>query len=415
MIADIIATGDEIRTGALVDSNSAYIADKLEELGVSVSRHVCVGDDLAQTRAILKETADRADIAIVTGGLGPTVDDLTTRAAAEAKGVELQLDPDALEMVTAFFKARKFPMSPQNQKQALLPETAVCIPNPVGTAPGFELQIGNSLFFFMPGVPHEMKKMLADAVLPAIVALRGEKHLATQVKTICSFGLGESAVDEQLSDITRQYPYIRLGLRASFPVIQVKLYGRDENRRKLEEQLAAAENRVCVLLGDTVFSTEGHSMARALGQLLAERRATVAVAESCTGGLIASQLTDVPGSSNYFLFSGVTYANAAKENILGVPRDVLLEHGAVHPETARHMALGARKISGADYAIATSGIAGPDGGTDDKPVGTLCVGLATPQSSHGFRYNFPFRERGQNKKLFATVAMNKLRKELLKN
>ncbi len=415
MIAEIIATGDEIRTGALVDRNSSYIADKLEELGVAVSRHICVGDDLAQTRAVLRETADRADIAIVTGGLGPTVDDLTTRAAAEAKGVALQLDPAALEMVTAFFKKRDFPMSPQNRKQAFFPETAVCIPNPVGTAPGFELQIEDCLFFFMPGVPHEMKRMLDDAILPAILKLSGETHMVARVKTICSFGLGESVVDEKLSGITDEFPEIQLGLRATFPVIQVKLYGRGENRQNLEKQITISEKRVCDLLGDTVFSTEGHSMAQTLGQLLAEKQATVAVAESCTGGLIASQLTDVPGSSDYFLFSGVTYANAAKEEILGVPRDVLVQHGTVHPETARHMALGARKISGADYAIATSGIAGPGGGTDEKPVGTLCVGLATPQSSRGFRYNFPFRDRGQNKKLFAAVAMNKLRKELLKN
>jgi len=415
MKAEIIATGDEIRTGALVDRNSAYIADKIEEIGVAVSRHSCVGDDLAQIQALLRETAGRADVAIVTGGLGPTVDDLTTLAAAKAKGVELQLDPAALETVTAFLKTRNYPMNPQNRKQAFLPETAVCIPNPMGTAPGFELQIDNCLFFFMPGVPHEMKRMLVDAILPAIIRLRGEKHLVTRVKTICSFGLGESMVDEKLTDITSEFPNIELGLRATFPVIQVKFYGRGENGQELDEAMAIVEKRTCDLLGDTVFSTEGHSMARALGQLLVERQATVAVAESCTGGLIASQLTDVPGSSGYFLFSGVTYANEAKEEILCVPRDILVEHGAVHSETARHMALGARKIAGADYAIATSGIAGPDGGTADKPVGTLCIGLATPQSSHGFHYNFPFRDRGQNKKLFATVAMNKLRMELLKS
>lgn len=415
MKAEIIATGDEIRCGALVDRNSAYISEKIEELGIYVARHTCVGDDLNLLAAVFREIAARADIAIVTGGLGPTVDDLTARAAADAKGVELQLDPAALEGMTAFFKERNFPMTPQNRKQAFLPETAECIPNPVGTAPGFELQIDNCHFFFMPGVPHEMKRMLADAILPAIIRIRGEQHLFARVKTICTFGLGESAVDEKLTDITNEFPDIQLGLRASFPVIQVKLYGRDENRLKLEEQLTAAEKQVCDLLGDTVFSTHGYSMARTLGQLLAEKKATVAVAESCTGGLIASQMTDVPGSSDYFLFSGVTYANAAKEDILGVPRDVLVQQGAVDPETARHMALGARKVSGADYAIATSGIAGPGGGTDEKPVGTLCVGLATPRSSCGFRYNFPFRDRGRNKQLFATVAMNKLRKELLKS
>ena len=415
MFADIIATGDEIRTGALVDSNSAYIADKIEEVGVSVSRHLCVGDDLNQLRSLLRETAARADVAVVTGGLGPTVDDLTAAAAAEAGEVELRLDPAALEAVTAFFKKRNFPMSPQNRKQAYFPETAVSIPNPVGTAPGFRMRIGNCVFFFMPGVPHEMKRMLADAVLPAIVDLRGETHLVTRVQTICSFGLGESAVDDKLSDIYNKFEGIQLGLRASFPVIQVKLYGRDGNRQTLEAQLAAAQNAVCDRLGDTVFSTEGHTMAQEVGRLLMKKKATVAAAESCTGGLIASQLTDVAGSSDYFLFSGVTYANSAKENVLGVPRDILEAHGAVHPETARHMAMGARRVSGADYAIATSGIAGPGGGTDDKPVGTLCVGIATPQASDGFRYTFPFRNREQNKLLFATVAMNKLRKELLQS
>ena len=414
MIAEIIATGDEIRTGALVDSNSAYIADKMEELGVTVSRHICVGDNLAQLQAVLRETAARADIAVVTGGLGPTVDDLTSQAAAQAKGVALKLDQAALETVTAFFERRNFPMSPQNRKQAFFPETAAWIPNPVGTAPGFELQIEKCRFFFMPGVPHEMKRMFKDSVLPALIKLRGEKRLFAKVRTICTFGLGESVVDDKLSEITSEFPDIQLGLRAKFPVIQVKLYGRDESRAKLDACIAAGEKRVCELLGDTVFSNAGHSMARVLGQLLTERRATVAVAESCTGGLIASQLTDVAGSSDYFLFSGVTYANRAKEEILGVPRDILIQHGAVHPETARHMALGARHVSGADYAIATTGIAGPGGGTDDKPVGTLCVGLATPQRSEGFRYDFPFRERWQNKILFATVAMNKLRKELLK-
>lgn len=414
MIADIIATGDEIRTGALVDRNSAYISDKIEEIGVEVSRHVCVGDDLDQMRSLLLETAARADIALVTGGLGPTMDDITSQAAAEAKGVELQLDPAALETVSAFFTARKLPMSPQNRKQAYLPETAVSIVNPVGTAPGFQLKIDRCVFYFMPGVPHEMRRMLADSVLPAVIQIRGEQHLTTTVKTICTFGLPESVVDEKIAAIPDQFPLLRLGLRASFPFIQVKLYGRSADPHELDRQIAAAQEQVCTCLGDTVFSTDGQSLAESLGNMLVSKNATVAVAESCTGGLIASQLTDVPGSSDYFLFSGVTYANAAKEQILNVPAAILHKHGAVHAETARHMALGAREVSGSDYVIATSGIAGPGGGTAEKPVGTLCVGLATPETSQGFTYHFPVRNREQNKLLFAAVAMNKLRKELLK-
>jgi len=414
MLADIIATGDEIRTGALVDQNSAYISDKIEEIGVEVSRHVCVGDDLDQMRNLLRETAARADIALVTGGLGPTMDDITSQAAAAAKEVECHLDPDALETVTAFFAARNLPVSPQNRKQAILPRTAVSIDNPVGTAPGFELRIDKCLFFFMPGVPHEMRRMLDEAILPSIVRLRGEQHLATTVKTICTFGLPESVVDEKIAAIPEQFPELRLGLRASFPFIQVKLYGRSADEHALAHQIAAAQQQVCTCLGDTVFSTEGQSLAASLGNLLVSQNATIAVAESCTGGLIASQLTDVPGSSDYFLFSGVTYANSAKEHVLNVPAAIIREHGAVHAETARHMALGARQVSGANHAIATSGIAGPSGGTAEKPVGTLCVGLATPETAQGFTYHFPVRNREQNKHLFAAVALNKLRKELIK-
>ncbi len=415
MIADIIATGDEIRTGALVDSNSAYIAEKLEETGIPVSRHICVGDDLKELRNVLRETGKRADIAVVTGGLGPTVDDLTARAAAEAGRVELKLDPKALETVENFFKKTNFPMSPNNNKQALLPGQSRCIDNPVGTAPGFEMTIGSCVFFFLPGVPYEMKQMLQNEVLPAIRRIRGDEFTHSRVKTICSFGYPESVVDEKVSNITEEYPDITLGLRAMFPVIQVKLYGWHKNREKLEAQLAGAGRRVCDILGESVFSDEGDSMEQALGRLLAGKKATVAIAESCTGGLISSLLTDVPGSSDYFLFSGVTYSNEAKEKILGVPHEILVQYGAVHEETVKQMALGAQKVSGADYALATSGIAGPGGGTDDKPVGTLCVGLATPQMSRGYHYNFPFRERGQNKKLFAITAMNKLRKTLLKS
>ncbi len=413
MIVDIIATGDEIRTGTLVDSNSAYIAARLEEAGVPIARHTCVGDDLADLQTLFKETAQRADIAVVTGGLGPTVDDLTARAAAEAKGVDLRPDSEALDLMTRFYKTRNYTLNSQNRRQASLPETAACIANPVGTAPGFELRMERCVFYFMPGVPHEMRRMLKDSVLPAIQAAKGVKQPVPAVRTICSFGLPESIVDEKLSGIAQKFPDLKLGLRASFPIIQVKLYVRNLAGADLDFQLDTADKWVCDRLGDTVFSRSGEAMETALGKLLSVQKATLAVAESCTGGLISSLLTDVPGSSAYFLFSGVTYANQAKEKILGVPPETLAHYGAVHAETARLMACGARKLSGADYAIATSGIAGPDGGSDDKPVGTLCVGLATPWTSRGYRYDFPLRERSQNKILFAVVAMNKLRKALL--
>ena len=395
-----------------MDSNSAYIAEKLEEKGVFVSRHICVGDDLKELRDILFETAARADIAIVTGGLGPTVDDRTAQAAAEAGGVKLRLNPMALEIVEKFFKNNNFPMSAGNRKQAFLPDNSVCMDNPVGSAPGFELRIGNCVFFFMPGVPHEMKQMLQNEVLPAAMKVRGDDLSHSLVRTIGTFGYPESVVDEKVCHISEKYPGITLGMRATFPVIQVKLYGRGKSRETLEAQLAEAGREVCDILGESVFSEEGDSMEQVLGKLLSAKGATVAIAESCTGGLISSLLTDVPGSSDYFLFSGVTYSNEAKEKVLGIPHAVFVQYGAVHEETAKQMAIGARRVSGADYAIATSGIAGPGGGSDEKPVGTLCVGLATVDDAWGYRYNFPFRNRGRNKKLFAVVAMNKLRQIL---
>lgn len=412
MIIEVLATGDEIRTGATVDSNSAHIAQVLEHAGLEAIRHTCVGDDMDMMVSILKEIGSRADVAVVTGGLGPTIDDITAAAAAKAKGVELVLNRSALGVVENFFKSRKRDMSPSNKKQAMLPMGAESLNNPVGSAPGFFLKISRCSFFFVPGVPFEMKRMLSEEVLPRIQKLEGGTGGFSLVKTLSTFGLAESVIGELLAGLSDEFPEITPGFRSKFPEIQVKLYIRGKDDQTLRKILEEASHWVLGKLGENIFSMDGTSMQAVVGKLLAAKQATLAVAESCTGGLISHLLTNIPGSSGYFLFSGVTYSNQAKTKVLGVSAEILQQYGAVHEETVKKMAQGARDVAGATYGLATSGIAGPDGGTDEKPVGTVCIGLATPHEVKGFGYVFPFNTRLMNKRIFAMKALDLLRREL---
>ncbi len=415
MLCEIFSTGDEIRTGALVDTNSAYLAEKLYQAGITVTRLQCVGDDISQLSAVLTEIGKRADVALVTGGLGPTTDDLTAQAAATAKGVSLELSHTALESVKAFFASRNRKMPESNKKQAMLPQGAGIFENPVGTAPGFYLKIGKCMFCFMPGVPFEMKRMFKDRVLPLILKLKGDVKSYNFVRTISTFGMTESLAGEKLADISSFFPVIKLGLRAKFPEIQIKLYARGNDENFLKQELDKACQWVKDKMGDKIFSTAGESMEQVVGKLLLKQNAIVALAESCTGGLIASRLTDVPGSSGYFLFSGVTYSNEAKINVLGVPAGIIEKYGAVSEECAKEMAKGVRRISGADYGLSVSGIAGPSGGTKEKPVGTVCMGLATPDKVIGHRFLMQFATRKMNKSMFAMKALDILRRELEKS
>lgn len=413
MKVEILITGNEIRSGAVIDRNSAHIAAKLEEAGFSVMRHTCVGDNIEDLVLVLQEIGNRSDAALVTGGLGPTPDDLTAQAAATSIGVDLVLDLTALRGVENYFKTRNRTMPDSNKKQAMLPRGAKIILNPVGTAPGFMLKIDRCLFFFLPGVPFEMQRMLSDTVLARLEKLRGDVCEYSMTRTISTFGLAESVTAERLTGISGMFPEINFGFRAKFPEIQIKLYGKGKNKEALHQYMDKAAAAVIEEIGDKVFSEDESSMEAVVGRLLLKENATIAVAESCTGGLISHLLTNVPGSSNYFLFSGVTYSNEAKQKVLGVSSEILEHYGAVHENTAKEMAAGVRRIAASDYGIATSGIAGPDGGTDEKPVGTVCIGVATRRSAQGFRFFFPFNSRGRNKKIFAMKALDILRRELL--
>ena len=412
MITEILTTGDEVCSGVIVDSNAAHIANRLEEVGIKTERQTCVRDDVEALTGVLKNIAGRADIAIVTGGLGPTVDDITSQAAALAAGVELAPDSEALCTMKLFFKKLNRPIRGLNKKQALLPKGATCLENPIGTAPGFCLTISGCTFFFLPGVPVEMRLMLADKVLPRIAVLRGKTDDHYMVKTISAFGLPESIVNERLADFNEKYPEITLGFRAKFPDIHIKFYLQGNHVKQMTSLMEKAGNWVYQRIGDNVFSFEEESMEAVVGRLLRRQKATLATAESCTGGLIAHRLTNVPGSSAYFLCSAVTYANESKINVLDVSPDTLNRVGAVHEETVKEMALGVRRIARATYGIAVSGIAGPDGGSDEKPVGTICIGLAAPDYVEGYRFHFPFGDRRMRKLVFATKALDLLRRKL---
>ena len=413
MIAEILATGDEIRSGALVDSNSAYIAQKLEETGIEVARHSSIGDDSAEIVIILKEIGQRSDIAVVTGGLGPSDDDLTAAAAASAADVIMGIDPQALASVENFFKARNRLLTDSNNKQARLPAGAQSLNNPVGTAPGFHLKIERCDFFFLPGVPFEMRRMLADQVIPRIKALQGPDAGVRRIETLATFGLTESAAGDQLDGFEQRFPQIKLGFRTEFPEVQVKFYAHGADAEGLRAELEEATQWVCRKLGDKVFSDTGESMEKVVGSLLRQKNAFLAVAESCTGGLIADLLTNVPGSSDYFVFSAVTYSNQLKMKILDVNARTIDRYGAVSEQTAKEMARGVQQVSGATYGLSVSGIAGPGGATHDKPVGTVCIGLADANSVIGYRLNFTFDNRWMNKRVFATAALDLLRRQIL--
>jgi nicotinamide-nucleotide amidase len=413
MNIEILITGNEIRSGAVIDKNSVHIAKKLEEAGFNVMRHSCVGDSIDDLVLVLQEIGSRSDVALVTGGLGPTPDDLTAQAAAISVGVDLVLDLPALRRIEDYFKARNRIMPDSNKKQAMLPRGAKIILNPVGTAPGFMLKIDRCLFFFLPGVPFEMQRMLSDTVLAQLEKLRGNVCEYSMTKTISTFGLTESATAERVSGISGMFPEINFGFRAKFPEIQIKLYGRGKNKEAIHHRMNKASAAIIEEIGDNVFSEDESPMEAVVGRLLLKQNAKIAVAESCTGGLISHLLTNVPGSSNYFLFSGVTYSNEAKQKVLGVSSETLEHYGAVHENTAKEMAAGVRRIAASDYGLATSGIAGPDGGTDEKPVGTVCIGIATRRSTKGFRFLFPFNNRWRNKKIFAMKSLDILRRHLI--
>ncbi len=412
MITYLLSTGDEVLLGDIADTNAAWLARQLRQLGIRVQKTVTVGDDETMIATAITGISAESRLCIVTGGLGPTADDITAGACAGAAGTSLVLNSEALKSMTAFFEKRGFELTDENKKQALLPEKAGVLINDHGTAPGFHMKINRCHFFFLPGVPKEMKPMFTGQVVP-LLRSRFDLSDTIMIERLTVFGLGESKVGAVLAGAEDKFDGVRFGFRVDFPFIEVKLLSRIQAGDAEQGQiLAAAKAWAVAQLKEVVVSVDGLSLAQEVGRLLILHNKTVAVAESCTGGLIANMLTNVSGSSDYFLFSGVTYSNDAKINVLKVKKETIITYGAVHEQTAQEMAQGARKVCGADLAISTTGIAGPTGGTDEKPVGMVCIGFAGSGFARGKTFRFRFDDRMMNKKVFAATALEMLRRHL---
>ena len=384
MQAIILSIGDELALGQTVDTNSAWLAAQLAGLGIPTLKHETVADDLPVLVATLKQAADRADVVLVSGGLGPTPDDLTRDALAQAMGVELVEDPGALAVLKSFFDGRGYPMPDRNRVQALYPAGGATLPNARGTAPGLRVSLGRAQVFVAPGVPHEMKAMYAASIEPVLAARLdsapgGRASILT--RKINTFGIGESDAAERLGELLDRdrNPTVGTTVSHGYCSIRVRAEFADaaEAQRQLDDTTRAVEQR----LGPLVFGHDDTSLVQDLIARLKDAGQTVSTAESCTGGLLGSMIVDVPGSSAVYPGGWVTYSNAMKQSQLGVPAELLETHGAVSGPVVAAMAQGARARSGASLAVSISGVAGPDGGTDEKPVGTVWFGLATAQGT----------------------------------
>ena len=373
MTAALLSIGTELTRGELVNTNAAWLGEELTKLGFEVVEHVTVDDDLDRIVTVTNSFAEKHRVVIVTGGLGPTSDDLTSAAAAKAAGVQLRRDERVVEGIRQKFKAFGRVMPESNAKQGDFPEGADVLSNPTGTAPGFAMVLGQARFFFLPGVPREMEQIFHESIVPAIASLAEPRTHQVHLRT---FGMTESGVAEALAGLEKAHDGLTLGYRAHFPEIEVKVHVRADSVAEAERRSDLIADEVRVLLGDAVFGGRADSFAEVVGKALRDKGKTLAVAESCTGGQVGEMLTRVPGASDYLLLDAVVYANSAKQTVLGVTPEVLRAHGAVSSETAAAMAEGALRVAGADIAVSITGVAGPGGGTDDKPVGTIWFGLA---------------------------------------
>lgn len=406
-----LSIGDELLFGEVTDTNAAHIAARLRDVGLSVRRHLTVGDDEGEIAAALESLAAEHDAVVATGGLGPTDDDVTARAAARATGRRLVLNEEALAHLRQFFAGRGREMHPANERQCMLPARAGIIPNPTGTASGFHLLHGGCLLCFLPGVPSEMIRMLEETVLPMLLARRTE-HRIVRTKVLTVFGLSEAEIGDRLTGLDRSRPGFSIAYCVSFPVVEVKLRGEGESEEEIRTLLAGMTPLVRERLGDRIVAEDGDTIDTVVARLFREKGATLALAESCTGGLIAKRITDVAGSSAYFILGAVTYANGAKERLLDVSGELLAQMGAVSAEVAKAMARGARRLAGSDIALAVTGIAGPDGGSPEKPVGTVFIALADRTGCSAKEYRFS-GDRERIRTITAVTAMEWLRRRLL--
>lgn len=408
--AEIITIGTEMLLGDLVDTNTAWLSSNLARLGVGVYRHTTVGDNRDRIVGAMEEAAARSDLVITTGGLGPTSDDITNECLAQVAGREMVEYGEARDHVDEMFARFGRTPTSSNYKQALFPEGTSLIPNPLGTAPGALLEFNGTLFATFPGVPGEMKNMFNETLGP-LVESRSDGSIVS--KTLWFAGVGESALAEQVQDLLDAEDPTVAPL-AGQGKVRLRITSRAATPEEAEEKIDPVAQDILSRLGDYYFGEDDETLESAVARLLESGGQTLALAESCTGGLLAKRLTDMPGSSAYFIEGLVTYSNEAKERLLGVPEETLVEHGAVSEPVALKMAEGVKEVSGADYGLSVTGVAGPDGGTEEKFVGLVWIGFADAGGSFAEKLDLSAwaRSRTAIRERSANRAFDLLRRHL---
>jgi len=408
----ILTIGNELTTGRIQDANSAFIAASVNTLGWQVVLTMAVGDDDDAINKGLNYILTLSDAVIVTGGLGPTTDDITTSAIAKAYGLDLYTDEKILQEIKARFEKYRIEWTPNNAKQAMFPSGARPIYNPTGTAWGFALKREGKLIAVIPGVPSEVKRMFPEGVIPLLRELEPDAREFVLSRTIKLFGLSEAKADQTITELKLEIPGISIGFYPRFPENHIVLTSRGPLVENVRKNLAEAESRVTGALRKYIFGYDDETLDGKVASLLTEQKKTLAVAESCTGGLITDRLTNIPGSSLYLERGVITYSNESKVQLLGVPAETIETFGAVSEETALLMAEGVRKLSGTDIGIAVTGIAGPTGGTESKPVGTVYIALSDGKKSVCRHFYFRW-ERRRIKEISAQWALEILRRHLV--
>jgi len=413
MLADIITIGDEILIGQIVDTNSAWIAQRLNESGIKVRQITSVSDEKQHILNALQDAHEQSEVIIITGGLGPTSDDITKPTLSEYFGSKLTENESVLNDLLAFVKARGIKLSERNRKQAEVPECCTVIRNPVGTAPAMWFEKDSRIYISLPGVPFEMIEIMEQSIIPKLVEVTHGRSKIIIHKNVLTHGISESHLAVMLADWERQFPTnLKLAYLPQPGIIRLRLTIEGKNEAQLREILEFELHILKRILPDAIFGEDEDSMEGVVGRLLLEKDATLSVAESCTGGNISHLITLVSGSSKYYKGSVVAYSNETKYELLKVNIDTLINYGAVSKQTAAEMAKGVKILCKTDYAIAITGIAGPDGGSEEKPVGTTWIAVATPDKIISQKFHF-----GDNRELnimrASVAALNLLRLQLI--
>lgn len=410
MIVELITTGSELLLGEIVNTNSAYLSSALNQAGFDVVYHSTVGDNRERMRSVMQIALNRADMIITSGGLGPTLGDITKETMADLLEIPLVLHEPSLAKIQCFFAHRHAHMPVNNQKQAMIPQGCHVLANSCGTAPGIVIHHNGKVIVHLPGPPHELKTMVKNELLPYLYTHYRQEAVIVS-KELHTYGWGESMVDEKLRDILLTQSNPTVALLARRGEILVRITAKAENTDAAQQLIDEMEKEIHARLGNAIFGADDQTMEDVVADLLFTQKKTIALAESCTGGLVTSRLTDVRGASAYLIGSVVCYSNEIKEKQLGVSHDTLVAYGAVSEPTARKMAEGIRRLNHTDIGVGVTGIAGPDGGTEEKPVGTVYIAVAGKEETTCKLCHFT-GNRTTIKQLVSQAVLNEIRNYL---